>query len=190
MADQQRARRIAERIKVIVASMLESRIKDPRLGFVTVTDARVTGDLQHATVYYTVFGDDTQRADTAAALESAKGVIRSEVGKKLGIRLTPTLRFVTDVVEEEAAALELKLREVRARDAELAAAREGAVPAGDANPYRTPRVDEDGEDWDDEDERLGAPHWDDDSEETEAEETEDPDDLDDLADAELGDDEE
>lgn len=185
MADQQRARRIAGRIKVIVASMLETRIKDPRLGFVTVTDARVTGDLQHATVFYTVYGNEEERADTAAALTSATGVIRSEVGKKLGIRLTPTLTFVADAIPEEAAALEAKLREVRERDAEIAAAREGAVPAGDADPYRRPRVEDDEEDDSDDDilEPAESPalHWDD-SEDDEADDDED--DLDDPDDPE------
>ncbi|HHW84151.1 MAG TPA: 30S ribosome-binding factor RbfA [Actinomycetales bacterium] len=142
MADSQRARRLAEQIKVIVARMLESRIKDPRLGFVTVTDSRVTGDLQHATIYYTVYGDEKERADTAAALASATGVIRSEVGRQTGIRLTPTVTFVPDSVPEAAAALEEKLREVRARDAELAAASTGAAYAGDADPYRRPAQDE------------------------------------------------
>ncbi|MDO5494943.1 MAG: 30S ribosome-binding factor RbfA [bacterium] len=137
MADSQRARRLAEQIQVIVARMLESRIKDPRLGFVTITDARVTGDLQHATIYYTVLGDEKEREDSATALASASGVIRSEVGKQIGIRLTPTVTFVPDSVPEVAASLEEKLREVRARDAELAAASAGATYAGDADPYRT-----------------------------------------------------
>ena len=90
MADPARARKLADRIQEIVARMLESRVKDPRLGFVTVTDARVTGDLQHATVFYTVYGSDEDRASTAAALASAKGLIRSEVGKQTGLRLTPS----------------------------------------------------------------------------------------------------
>lgn len=142
MADSQRARRLSEQIKTIVARMLESRVKDPRLGFVTVTEARVTGDLQHATIYYTVYGDEQERADTAAALASATGLIRSEVGKQTGIRLTPTVTFVPDSVPEVAAALEEKLREVRARDAELAAASVGASYAGEADPYRRAEEDE------------------------------------------------
>ena len=94
-----RVRRIADRIKVVVAEMLERRIKDPRLGFVTVTDVRVSGDTQQATVFYTVLGqpgkdDQTDLQGSAAALESAKGLIRSEVGKQLGMRHVPTLEFV------------------------------------------------------------------------------------------------
>src|SRR5579884_3457421 len=91
-----RAAKLADRIRVVVAETLERRIKDPRLGFVTITDARVTGDLREATVFYTVYGDDTERAASAAALESAKGILRSEVGRQTGVRFTPTLEFVAD----------------------------------------------------------------------------------------------
>ena len=138
----QRATQLADRIKVIVAQMLDSRIKDPRLGFVTVTDVRVTGDLQNASVFYTVYGTDEERAGTAAALESAKGVIRSEVGKQTGIRLTPTIEFHLDSVPETAAHLDAALVEARRRDAELAALREGKTFAGDADPYRTAEPDD------------------------------------------------
>src|SRR5688572_12559336 len=110
MADPARARKLADRIRVIVAEMLETRVKDPRLGFITVTDTRVTGDLQQASIYYTVYGDDAQRADTAAALESAKGVLRSEVGRQTGVRFTPSLTFVADVVPETAQHIEELLR--------------------------------------------------------------------------------
>ena len=103
MVDTARARKLADRIREIVAEALEKRVKDPRLGFVTVTDTRVTGDLQHATVFYTVLGDAEEQAATRAALESAKGVLRSEVGRRTGIRLTPTLEFVADAVPENAA---------------------------------------------------------------------------------------
>lgn len=140
MADAARAARLADRIKVIVAQALERRIKDPRLGFITVTDARVTNDLQHATVYYTVYGSEEEQASTRAALESAKGILRSEVGKNITARLTPTLTFVADEVPVNAAHLEDLLRKTRERDAELAAASEGAQYAGDADPYK--KVDE------------------------------------------------
>lgn len=136
MADPARARKIADRIKVVVAEYLEHRIKDERLGFVTITDARVTGDLQHASVFYTVFGDDQARTDTAAVLEANKGRIRSAVGKAIGIRLTPTIEFIADALPEGAAHLEDVLAQTRARDAELAAAAAGATYAGDADPYR------------------------------------------------------
>lgn len=145
MVDHPRARKIADRIKVIVAQMLETRIKDPRLGFVTITDVRVTGDLQNASVFYTVYGTDEERAATAAALESAKGLIRSEVGKQTGVRLTPTIDFYLDSVPETAAHLDAALIEASRRDAELAALREGKDYAGDADPYRVPGEDSTGE---------------------------------------------
>ncbi len=143
MADNPRARRLADRIKVIVAQLLDTRIKDPRLGFVTVTDVRVTGDLQNASIFYTVYGDDTERAGTAAALESAKGLVRSEVGKQTGVRLTPAIEFHLDAVPETAAHLTAALEEARRRDAELAALREGKDYAGGEDPYRKPAEEDD-----------------------------------------------
>jgi ribosome-binding factor A len=136
MADPARARKLADRIKVVVAETLERRIKDPRLGFVTVTDARVTNDLQHATVFYTVFGDDGEKGSTAVALESARGVLRSEVGRRTGVRLTPTLEFIADAVPENAAHIEDLLRQAARQDADVAALAEGSQYAGDADPYR------------------------------------------------------
>jgi ribosome-binding factor A len=141
MTDTARARKLADRVREVVAEALEKRIKDPRLGFITVTDARVTGDLQHATVFYTVFGDDQDRAATAAALESAKGVLRSEVGKRTGIRLTPSLEFIADALPETAAQLNDLLEVARARDAAVAALANGASYAGDPDPYKKPIVD-------------------------------------------------
>ncbi|MCC9175951.1 30S ribosome-binding factor RbfA [Arthrobacter sp. zg-Y179] len=141
MADPARAAKLADRIKVVVAQALERRIKDPRLGFVTITDARVTNDLQHATLYYTVFGDEEQQADTKAALESARGILRAEVGKNITVRLTPTLEFVADEIPVNAGHLEELIREAKKRDAELAALKEGASYAGDADPYRKDEED-------------------------------------------------
>jgi ribosome-binding factor A len=100
MPSEVRARKLADRIKVIAAETLERRVKDPRLGFVTVTDARVTGDLREATVFYTVYGDETQRADTALALAKVTGLVRSEVGQQTGIKFTPTITFVADAVSD------------------------------------------------------------------------------------------
>ena len=142
MADPARARKIAERIKAIVAEQLEFRVKEERLGFVTVTDVRVTGDLQHATVFYTVFGSDDQRAATAAALESAKGKIRSALGQ-LGIRLTPSLEFIADALPEDAAHLADLLEATKRRDEQIAAAAAAARYAGDPDPYRRPADDTD-----------------------------------------------
>ena len=154
MTDTARARKLAERVHEVVAEALEKRIKDPRLGFVTVTDAKVTGDLQHATIFYTVFGSDDDLAGTAAALESAKGVVRREVGRGIGIRLTPSLEFIPDALPDGAAHLADLLAQTAARDAELAARAAGGTFAGEADPYKKPAVDLDDEA--DEDPELGA----------------------------------
>jgi ribosome-binding factor A len=138
-----RVRKIADRIQEIVAQMLERRVKDPRLGFITVTDVRVTGDSQQATIFYTVLGEDADYASTAAALESAKGLLRSEVGKQLGMRHVPTLTFVPDEIPEAARHLDEVLAQAKASDAEVEAARRGATYAGEADPYKKPREAED-----------------------------------------------
>ncbi len=140
MSDTARARKLADRIKVVVAESLEHRVKDPRLGFITITDARVTGDLQHATVFYTVLGEESEKEATAAALASVRGRIRSEVGKAVGIRLTPSLEFVLDGVPENAKSIDDLLRRAREQDEAVAALAAGKQFAGDADPYR--RTDE------------------------------------------------
>ena len=134
--DPARARRLGERITQIVAEMLERRIKDPRLGFVTVTDTRVTGDLRDATVFYTVYGSAEEQAATAAALASATGVIRSEVGRQTGIKHTPSIAFEQDKLPEGARSIEDLVARAREADARLAASRTGALHAGDPEPYR------------------------------------------------------
>jgi ribosome-binding factor A len=137
-----RGRKIADRIRVIVAEMLERRIKDVRLGFVTITDVRVTGDNQHATIFYTVLGDDEQRTASGDAIESARGLIRSEVGKQLGMRHTPTLEFILDALPETAAHIEELLAKARQSDADVAASAAQASYAGEADPYKHPDQDE------------------------------------------------
>jgi len=139
MADSPRARRLSGRIRQIVASYIENHIKDPRLGMVTVTDVRMTGDLHDATVFYTVYGDDTDRADSAAALEAAKGQIRTEVGRQTGVRFTPTVSFMLDELPESAKHIDELLAVARQADAEASKARQGAVHAGEPDPYRKPR---------------------------------------------------
>ena len=150
-----RVRKIADRIQVIVAEMLERRIKDPRLGFVTVTDVRVTGDSQQASIFYTVLGAEEERASTAAALESAKGVIRSEVAKQLGMRIVPTLTFIPDALPESARELEEVLARAKQQDQEVAARRVEAY-AGEADPYKKPRVIDEDDDLDEDDDELDA----------------------------------
>ena len=138
-----RVRKIADRIKVIVAEMLERRVKDPRLGFVTVTDVRVSGDTQQASIFYTVFGGSEVLAGTAAALESAKGLLRSEVGKQLGMRHVPNLEFIHDALPESARHIDDLLEKARQSDAAVAASASAATYAGEPDPYKKPRVEDD-----------------------------------------------
>lgn len=135
----ERQARVADRIRVVLAERLEKGLRDPRLGFVTITDVKVTGDLQHASVFYTVMGDEALRADTAAALKSATGMLRTEVGKHLNTRLTPSLEFFLDAIPENADHIADLLREARERDAAVAGLAAGATYAGDADPYVKPR---------------------------------------------------
>ncbi len=146
MADAPRARRLAKRIIQIVASTLEHEVKDPRLAMVTITDARLTGDLREATVYYTVYGGEADRSASAAALASAKGVVRTAVGRQTGVRHTPSIAFVPDVVPEGAARMEELLAGARAADAEVASQAAAASYAGEPDPYRRPPEDDDPED--------------------------------------------
>ena len=142
----QRTQQLADRIKVIVASMLERRVKDPRLGFVTVTDVRVSGDTQHASIFYTVLGEESDLEGTAAALESARGLIRSEVGKQLGMRHVPSLEFIHDALPDTARHLDELLAKARESDARVAEAAAGATYAGEADPYRKPHEPDELED--------------------------------------------
>lgn len=135
----ERQARLGDRIRVILAERLEKGLRDPRLGFVTITDVRVTGDLQHASVFYTVLGSPEEREATGQALRSATGMLRSEVGKHLNVRLTPTLEFIHDGIPENAGHIEDLLREARERDAAVAGIASSAAYAGEADPYREPR---------------------------------------------------
>lgn len=134
----ERQARLADRIRVILAERLEKGLRDPRLGFVTITDVRVTGDLQHASVFYTVYGSDEEREESAAALRSATGMLRSEVGRKLNTRLTPSLEFIPDALPESAGQIADLLRQARERDEQVASLAKDARPAGEADPYRRP----------------------------------------------------
>ncbi|GAA3568811.1 30S ribosome-binding factor RbfA [Amycolatopsis ultiminotia] len=149
MADPARARKLAKRISQIVASAIEHDVKDPRLGAVTITDARVTADLHDATVYYTVLGESLEAApdfaSAAAALEAARGVLRTKVGQGTGVRYTPTLTFVADSIPDDARRIEELLAKAREADAEVARRATGASPAGEADPYKPPRTAEDDE---------------------------------------------
>jgi len=142
MVDVARARKLAERIKVLTAEALEKVVKDPDLGFVTITDVQVTPDLSHARIFYTVYGEAKQKNLTAEIIEKYRGRIRGEVGHQLSIRLTPTIEFIADEVPETAAALNDLLAEARARDAEVAKLAAAAKYAGEKNPYKEPRKDD------------------------------------------------
>lgn len=145
MTDPTRVRRHAERVRELVASVVRTQIKDPRLGMITITDARITADLREATVFYTVLGDAAAQAGTAAALESAKGLLRSTVGKALGLRHAPTLTFVHDSVQEHAKHIDELLAAARESDAEVQRIAAGARFAGEAQPYRAERDEGDDE---------------------------------------------
>src|SRR5580700_1158243 len=122
--NQARARKLGDRIAKIVAEMLERRIKDPRLGFVTVTEARATG------------------------------LIRSEVGKQTGLKHTPSISFSQDTIPDTARTIEDLVAKARAADARVAAVRADAVPAGDPDPYRTPDAEDGAEDATEDDDDL------------------------------------
>lgn len=139
MAGSDRPAKMGDLIREVIARRLEKGLRDPRMGFVTITDVRVTGDLQHASVFYTVYGSDEERADTAAALKSATGMLRTEVGRNVTTRLTPSLEFILDGIPENAAAIDSLLREARDRDSAAAALASTAQYAGDEDPYVKPR---------------------------------------------------
>ena len=130
-----RALKVADRIKELIATTIETRVKDPRLGFVTITDVRVTGDLQQASIFYTVLGDVQAHEATAAALNSAKGMLRSEVGRALGLRITPTLEFFLDGLADSAKEMNDLIDQMHKADEELAKIRAGAKPVVD-DPYK------------------------------------------------------
>jgi ribosome-binding factor A len=142
MADEARTRRMSVRVREIIADFIERQVKDPRLGMVTVTDARLTPDLREATVFYTVWGDDAVRSDTAIALESAKGLIRSAVGRGTGLKHTPSLAFIHDALPDNARHIDELLERAREADEQLHNLAAGARPAGDADPYRHSAVED------------------------------------------------
>ncbi len=145
MAGFERRSRVADRIRVVLSERLQKGLRDPRLGFVTITDVRVTGDLQNASVFYTVYGTDEERAGTAAALKAATGMLRSEVGRKLNTRLTPTLEFIADALPEEASNIADLLRKAREQDDAVHSLAAGAHYAGEEDPYKHDEEDSDEE---------------------------------------------
>ena len=148
MVDHARARKLAERIKVLVAEALERAVKDPDLGFVTITEVKVTPDLQHASIFYTLYGTPAEKKRSAEIIDKNRGLVRREVGHNLSIRLTPTIEFIPDEIPETAAAMNDLLAEARARDEQVAKLAADAQWAGEENPYKEPRIIEDEEDED------------------------------------------
>lgn len=138
MSNSPRARKLADQIQRIIASRLQKGVRDPQMGYVTVTDVRVTGDLQHATVFYTVLGSDEERDETSKALARATGMLRTEVGKHLRVRLVPSLEFVADGLPGTVDDIERLLEQARTRDEDVRQSASRAAPAGDADPYRSP----------------------------------------------------
>ncbi len=145
MSAPDRARKMAERIKEIVARRLDKGLRDDRLGFVTITDVRITGDLQHASVFFTVYGTDEERQNSWDALKSATGMLRSEVGRNITARLTPSLEFILDALPETSAHIEDLLAQANQRDIQVAKEAKGKEFAGDADPYVKPHEDDDKE---------------------------------------------
>jgi len=136
--------KLSDQIKQVVALVLERRVKDPRLKFVTITDVRVTGDGREATIFYSLLPSDDSDPDTAAVgLDSAKGMVRTAVGRKLGMKFAPTITFVPDAIPETSREMEELLDKVAGRDAELAAERVEGAYAGDPDPYKKPADDTD-----------------------------------------------
>jgi ribosome-binding factor A len=156
MTDQAKVRRHAERVRELVASVVRTQVKDPRLGMITITDARITPDLREATVFYTVLGDASEQAATAAALESAKGLLRSTVGKALGLRHSPSLAFVLDNVQDQVKQIDELLTAARTADAEVQRLAAQAEYAGEPQPYRVEDDEDSDEDFDDDEDRPAA----------------------------------
>ncbi len=111
-----RVRKIQEFIKQEVSNILLRELKDPRLGFVTVTDARITGDLREATVYVSLFGKPEEKQNTMKALKNATGYIRTEVGRRLGIRYSPTIEFKEDTSLDYGMKIDKILRDIEKKD--------------------------------------------------------------------------
>jgi ribosome-binding factor A len=107
-----RMRRVDEAIRQVIGDALASDLKDPRVGFVTVTDVKTSSDLSHARVYVSVFGDDDVRADTMAGLRHAHGYLQKRVAGELKLKRTPTLEFAYDDTSERAMRLDALIDEV------------------------------------------------------------------------------
>ncbi|WP_066288912.1 30S ribosome-binding factor RbfA [Bacillus sp. FJAT-29937] len=111
-----RANKVGEQMKKELGEIIGRKIKDPRVGFVTVTDVQVTGDLQQATVFISVLGDEEQRENTLKGLAKAKGFIRSEIGQRIRLRKTPEIFFEFDESIDYGNRIETLLHQIHDED--------------------------------------------------------------------------
>lgn len=110
---QQRATRLAEAVKIEVTDIIQKRLKDPRIGFVTITSVEASSDLKYCTIYLTIYGDEKERENSLKGIEKAKGFIRSELGKVLKVRHVPELSFKFDYSLEYGNKIEKLLKEIK-----------------------------------------------------------------------------
>ncbi len=108
-----RPNRVAEQMKKELGEIIGQKVKDPRIGFVTVTDVEVTGDLQNATIFISVLGKDSVKEDTLKGLTKAKGFIRTEIGQRIRLRVTPEIKFEFDTSVAYGTRIDSLLRQVK-----------------------------------------------------------------------------
>ena len=111
-----RTDRVAEALQELVAELLLREIKDPRIGLVTITGVKVSPDLRHARIYFSTMGDDTRRAQSLKGLNSAAGFVRSQVARRLNLRVAPQIVFEFDDSLEQADRLSRLLKDALPRD--------------------------------------------------------------------------
>lgn len=109
----QRVQKVSEQIKKEVSGIISEELKDPRLGFITITSVEVTNDLRIARVYFSVYGDEEQKNETLEGLQKATGFVRKEIGKRIKLRYTPEIEFIMDSSIEHGARISKLLAEVR-----------------------------------------------------------------------------
>jgi ribosome-binding factor A len=112
MAKGRRIEQIAEEIQHLLGELIQREMKDPRLGFITITGVTMSQDLQHARVHVSIMGDEAERTESLKVLEHAKGFLRREVGRTLRLRLTPELHFELDVSLDASDRITQLLRQV------------------------------------------------------------------------------
>ena len=106
-----RRERLGDQLRVEIADLIQQAVRDPRVGFVTVTEVRMSPDLKHARVYVSILGDEEQTAESFAALQGSRGFLKSQIGHRLKLRYVPQLRFVLDETLDKSARIESLLKE-------------------------------------------------------------------------------